>query len=46
MRNAYKILVRKFEEKRLVRRSTHRWENNIKVDTQGNRGGRIWPGFI
>jgi hypothetical protein len=45
MRNAYKILVRKSEEKRPLRRSTHRWENNIKMDHK-KQGGRVWPGFI
>jgi hypothetical protein len=32
MRNAYKILVRKPEGKRLLRRPRHRWEDNIGMD--------------
>jgi hypothetical protein len=32
MRYAYKILVRKLEEKRRCRRSKSRWEDNIKMD--------------
>jgi len=32
VRNAYKILVRKPEGKRSLRRSSHNWENNIKMD--------------
>jgi hypothetical protein len=32
MRNAYKILVRKPEEKRSVGRAGRRWEDNIKID--------------
>jgi hypothetical protein len=31
-RGAYKNLVRKREEKRPLRRPTHRWEDNIKMD--------------
>jgi hypothetical protein len=30
-RNTYNIRVGKAEEKRLIRRPRHRWENNIKV---------------
>jgi len=32
MRNAYKILVGKLEEKRLARRPQHRWEDNMRMD--------------
>jgi hypothetical protein len=32
MRNAYKILVRKPEGKRPLRRSWHIWEDNIRMD--------------
>jgi hypothetical protein len=32
MRNAYKILVRKLEEKRPVVRSRHIWQDNIRTD--------------
>jgi hypothetical protein len=32
LRNAYKILVKTPEGKRLLARSIHRWEDNIKTD--------------
>jgi len=32
MNNACKILVRKSEGKRLLRRPSHRWEGNIRKD--------------
>jgi hypothetical protein len=32
MKNAYKILVRKPEGKRLLKRPRHRWEDNIRTD--------------
>jgi hypothetical protein len=32
MRNAYRILVRKPEGDRLLRRPRHRWEDNIRMD--------------
>jgi len=32
MRNAYKILVRKLEGKRPLRRPRYRWEDNIRMD--------------
>jgi hypothetical protein len=35
MRNAYKILVGKPEGKRPLRRTRHRWENNIRMDLRG-----------
>jgi hypothetical protein len=31
-RNSYRILVRMPEGKRPLRRPTHRWEDNIKMD--------------
>jgi len=33
-RGGYKMLVRKHEEKRPLRTSMHRWEDNIKMDLQ------------
>jgi hypothetical protein len=35
-RNAYRILVRKQEGKRLLGRSRHRWKDNIKLDMACN----------
>jgi hypothetical protein len=35
MRNAYKILVRKPESKRLLRRPRCKWEDNIRMDLDG-----------
>jgi hypothetical protein len=32
MRNAYKMLVRKPEERRPFERPRRRWENNIRID--------------
>jgi hypothetical protein len=32
LRNAYKILVGKPDEKRPLRRTMHKWEDNIKMD--------------
>jgi len=34
-RNTYDILVRKPEGKRQLRRPTHRWEDNIRMDLRG-----------
>jgi hypothetical protein len=31
-RNAYKVLVGKYEEKRRLGRSRYKWEDNIKLD--------------
>jgi hypothetical protein len=36
-RNMYKVLVRKSERKRLLRRCKHRWENYIKMDLREKR---------
>jgi len=41
MRNAYKILVKKPEGKRPLRKPMHKWEANIKMDfgeTVGSSG--------
>jgi hypothetical protein len=35
MTNEYKILVRKSERKRPLRRHRHRWEDNIRTDLRG-----------
>jgi hypothetical protein len=37
MINAYRMLVRKPEEKRSLGRPGHRWENNIKMNFNRNR---------
>ena len=42
-RDAYKILVGRFQWKKLLRRSRRRWEDNIKTDLQGvGWGGMDW----
>jgi hypothetical protein len=38
-RDAYRVLVRKPEGKRLLERPRHRWENNIKVEHGLDRPG-------
>jgi hypothetical protein len=46
MRNAYKILVGKPEERRPHGRSTHGWEDDIKMslrETAGNINNRYHP---
>jgi hypothetical protein len=45
MRNAYKILVGKSEEKRPQGRHQRRWEDNIKTDRK-KYGFWAWIGFI
>jgi len=35
MRNVYKILVRKPEGKRQLRRTSRRWEDNIRLNLRG-----------
>jgi hypothetical protein len=40
-RNAYKILVRKPEAKRLLRRPRHRWEDYIRW-ILGKWVGKVW----
>jgi len=37
MRNVYKILVAKPEGKQPLGRSRHRWEDNIKTESEGGR---------
>jgi hypothetical protein len=44
-KNAYKILVRKPEGKRLCGRPRCRWENNIRTDLQ-ETGGKVWTDYI
>jgi hypothetical protein len=44
IRNVYKILIGKSEEKRLIGRSGHR-QKDIKMDLRVT-GGRVWIGFI
>ena len=42
-RDVYRVLVGKPEGKRSLRRSRHRWEDNIKVDLQEvGCGGMDW----
>jgi len=45
MRNVYKILVRKPEKKRPLRRPKHRWEDNIRLNLK-EEVGRVQIGFI
>jgi len=40
IRNACKILVRKPEEKRPIRRPKCRWKDDIRMYLRGNRVGR------
>jgi hypothetical protein len=46
MRNAYRILVEKSQEKRQLGRLEHRWEDNINMDLReigrGGMTGFIW----
>jgi hypothetical protein len=37
------LFVGKREERRSLRRTRHRWENNIKIDQED---GTAWIGFI
>jgi hypothetical protein len=41
-RNAYRILVRTPEGKRLLGRPRNRWEDNIKMDHRVGWGGMDW----
>jgi hypothetical protein len=42
-RGVYRVLVGKSEGKRPLGRSSHRWEDNIKMDLQEmSRGGVDW----
>jgi hypothetical protein len=45
MRNAYKISVRKPEEKRPLGRPRHRWEDNIIMGLK-EIGVMLWSGFV
>jgi hypothetical protein len=45
MRNVYKILVSKPEEKRLFGRCRHRWDDNIRMDLI-EMDVLVWTGFI
>jgi hypothetical protein len=46
-RNAYKLLVRKPEERRRLGRPTHTWVDNIKMDLGGLEwGGVDWIGLV
>jgi hypothetical protein len=42
-RCAYKMMVRKPEGKRPLRRPWHRWEDNIRTDVR-EKGGKVWTG--
>jgi hypothetical protein len=42
--NAYRILARKPEEKRLLGRPRRRWVDNIKMDHR--QDGMVWTGSI
>jgi hypothetical protein len=43
MRGVYRVLVRKPERNRSLRRPRRRWENNIKMDLQEvGYGGMDW----
>jgi len=44
MRNACKILVRKPEGMRPLRRCRHTWEDNIRMDLRGSRVGKCGLG--
>jgi hypothetical protein len=44
VRNAYKILVRKPERKRLLGRLKYRYEDNIKLDLK-EIGCEVWTVF-
>jgi len=41
----YKVLVGKHEGNRPLRRLSHRWEDNIRMDVT-EIGGKLWIGFI
>jgi hypothetical protein len=45
MTHAYKILVRKLEEKRPLGRSRHNWEDNITENFK-KQDVRLWTEFI
>jgi len=42
-RSAYRVLVERPDEKKLLGRPKHRWDDNIKIDLQvGEWGGMDW----
>jgi hypothetical protein len=41
MRNVYKILIQKPDEKRPLRRLSHRWEDNIRMAVI-----EVWEGMV
>jgi hypothetical protein len=45
-RGAFSVLVRRLEEKRLLRRHRHRCEDNIKMDLQEVAWGMEWIEFL
>jgi hypothetical protein len=45
MGNAENILVAEPEGKRLLGRTRHRWEDNIRTYSK-EVGGKVWTGFI
>jgi hypothetical protein len=44
--NAYRILVKKPEVKRPLRKSKCRWEDNTKMYLREIEDGVVWTGFI
>jgi len=46
MRNAYKILVRKYEGRRPLRRPRDGWENNIGMNLGEIKDVKVWTGCI
>jgi len=42
MRNSYKVLVRKSQEKSSLGRPMHTWEDNIKIDLRESYKGMEW----
>jgi hypothetical protein len=38
MRKVYEVFVQNLERKRLLERSRHKWENNIKMDLNHSSG--------
>jgi hypothetical protein len=45
-RNMYKVLVRKSEGKRQLRRCRRRWEDDIKMDLREKGYAVVWAGLI
>jgi hypothetical protein len=44
MRNEYNIFVGKREGKRPLRRHTHRWGDNIRMDPRKKKCVKVWTG--